>query len=220
MSRLITPSLISSVDFCRTCPPNWKESAYKGLQNTLGRIKEEPSTAIKKGIFYENVIYDILLGKLDIKNRSQEMDKVLRLCQGGDFQHKSKQYVFIDGEEYCLYGKLDVYFPPSEKYPKGHIIDLKTTKKFSKSKYLSTWQHIIYCLNTGIPTFDYLVCLWNYPDDEKDYTLKSVNIVPYEMLGDIDTVKEALCNKIREVIAFLQKDDILWELYTKTYSKY
>ena len=220
MSRLITPSLISSVDFCRTCPPSWKIQAYKSLQDMLGRIWAEPTVAIKKGIFYENLIYDILQGKIDLKKRSDNMDKVLKYCEGGDFQHKSKQTVIIDGEEYCLYGKLDVYFPPSEKYSQGHIIDLKTTKKYSKSKYLNTWQHIIYCLNTGISTFDYLVCLWNNPDDEKDYTLKSVNIVEYKMTGDIDIVKESLYNKIREVIAFLKKDAVLWELYTKTYSKY
>ena len=219
MSLLITPSLISSVDFYQTCPPSWKRSAYDSLRRMLSRASWEPTTPIIKGLKFENVVYDSLEGKIQLKTHTENFQKFLDICKGGNFQHKSKQNVIIDDLEYCLYGKLDVYFPPSEEYGKGHIIDIKTTKKFASSKYLKTWQHIIYCLNTQIPTFDYLVGVWEEPDSLTDYRLKSVHEVKYKV-EDFDKIREDLYNKVREITLFLKRDRELWELFTKTYSMY
>jgi hypothetical protein len=229
MSRLITASLISSVDWLRTCPDSWKERAYEGLRSSLARGAWKPTLAIKKGIAFENDVYKIigdskgedgLIAFADTV--SPELKRVLLTCRGGVFQNKNKEYLDIDDAEYCIYGKEDVLFKKgSPMYDKGHILDIKTSGKWGgRSKYLNTWQHKLYCYIERIPTFQYLVAVWEdaLTDSRK---IASIHTADYEVPNeDFDALREEVIKKVRDTVSFLAADEELWSLYLNTFSMF
>lgn len=209
MSNLITPSLISSVNWLKTCPPTWKVKAYNDLKNTLARIYMEPSPEIKRGIECERKVNEILTSRVDVSmvKCSDNFKKLLTYCNGYTQQKVTKKILTIDDEEYCLYGKIDYYKP-------DHIIDLKTTNEYKPSKYLNSYQHKIYCYIERITKFTYLVAEF-YKSD------KITKVVGLEILFDeFDLIEKEIILKIKEVISFLKLDDTLFTLYKTTFSKY
>jgi hypothetical protein len=184
-----------------------KARAYVDFKNQLHRIWSEPSEAIKRGIDFENVIYQMANRHSEIK-ASDFFHKICEIVKGGDFQKKANITMMIDEKEYYLYGKLDVYFHDL-------IIDIKTTSKFrGANSYLSTWQHLFYCLMTNIPRFMYLVVVF-YKDIPNK--IKSIEKVYYNMneIG-MDKVRKQIIIGIRDVIGFINSDKILKEgYYTK-----
>lgn len=223
MSRLVTTSLVGSIDWLRNCPPFWKESAYKSLYGQLAREPWNPTIAIKKGIAFENDVYNFLGGKstVDLSEVSEHFKFFLNNCKGGWFQNKNKEFVDIEDEEYCLYIKEDVYFKPGkhDSWPKGLIQDIKTSGKWGgRSKYLSTFQHKLYCHVEQIPDFQYLVAVWE--DAESDSRkIASVHQVDYHV-EDFAALKEEVMTKVKDTINFLQADDDLWALYLDKFCLY
>ena len=214
MSRLITASLIGSVDWFLSSPPSWKERAYTSLSNQLNRIWDGGSLATKKGIDFENDIYAILDGKagVDWSTLSKEFIIFLNACKGGQFQRKNKMYVDIGDDEYCLYAKEDVFFPKK-------IIDIKTSGKWGgRSKYLGTYQHKLYCLVEEIPDFEYLIAIWKEADTESR-KIKEVHQLSYHC-DDFDELKKDVLEKVANTISVLQSDDELWKAYTTKFSRY
>lgn len=224
MSRLVTASIIASVDWFMNCPDSWKQRAYEGLRDSLSRAPWEPTMAIKKGIAFENDVYKILGNKEELESvRAKASDSFkffLDECEGGRFQNKNKEYVDIDGEEYCLYVKEDAFFRKGDKrFPNGHIIDIKTSGKWGgRQKYLSTFQHKLYCLVEEIPTFDYIVAVWEDADGESR-KIKSTHKIQY-VVEDFDALREEVLKKVQQMVNFLQADEELWELYTTKFSRY
>lgn len=212
MAKLMTSSLINDVEWLKKCPPNWKEIAFKGLHSRLARdYDEEMPHAVKRGIDLENMVYKVLGNELvDIASLkcSKLFKDVLNHCKGGIFQQKTKSFIEIDGVNYCLYGKKDVSFP--EK-----IVDIKCTGLFkTKSKYLSTIQHKIYCYNDKIKDFEYLVCVMNNDD-------KLIDIITVDYHADnFKEVEDEIVKRVRSTIEFLKLDAELYDLYINTFNLY
>lgn len=211
MSRLITASLFSSINWFQSCPPSWKERATKDLHNSLARIWTDPNKAAQRGIDFERRAYAILEKGVDIdKVKSSELfKKMLRQIQGGVFQKKTKRFIEVGGEEYCLYGKIDVSFP-------NKIIDVKTTGRYKgRDNYLKSMQHIIYCFNERISEFEYLVAEF----DGDDGPMEDLHTIPFHV-DDPKSLEPVIRERIAETMAFLETDKELWDLYLTQFSRY
>jgi hypothetical protein len=222
MSKLVTTSLLDAIDWCKSAPstfkPNgettWKEDAYLQLKATLGREPWKPTPAIVRGIDFENSIYSILKDKKeDTVQCSDAFRKVLYDCKGGEFQKRTKTIIEMDGVEYCLYGKIDVFFPDK-------IIDIKTTGKYGgRDKYLGTSQHHIYCFGENIHNFEYIILEFV---DEGTKSIRGVHHVTYESPG-IEEEEKYIKGKIQDMLTFLEnytEPGDLKELYNTTYCRY
>lgn len=223
MSRLITTSLLDSIDWCRKAPDSacpdvpgktWKEKAYDDLKNTLGRGEWRSSPAIDRGNSFEKQIYSILTDRMEEKVAcSDTFRKILYQCKGGEFQKKTKIIIELDDIDYVLYGRIDVFFP-------DHIIDIKTTGKYGgKDKYLSTAQHLIYCFSENIKDFEYVIAEFA---GEESNDIRHVYNVRYHM-EDRDKVEDELKNRIYSAMMWLEnfpEPRDLKELYLKTYCRY
>ena len=222
MSKLVTTTLLDAIDWCKTAPSTfkpdgettWKEDAYLQLKATLGRAPWKPNPAILRGIDFENSVYSILKDKKeDTVTCSDTFRKILYECKGGEFQKRTKTIIELNGVEYCLYGKIDVFFPDK-------IIDIKTTGKYGgKDKYLGTSQHHIYCFGENIHNFDYLVVEFV---DEGTKSIRGVHKIPYESPG-IEEEEKYIKGKIEDMNAFFEnytEAGGLKELYNTTYCRY
>lgn len=224
MSLLITTSLIDSVNWAKNAPNSptrddpsvtWKEKAYQDLKNTLGRVYTPGGFAMERGIRIENTIYEIVgQNKVDTVSCSAHFKKVLEMCNGGTFQKKTKSFIDIDGQEYCLFGKIDVLFP------KQKIIDLKTTGSFGgRDKYLKTLQHKIYCYNERIKNFEYVIMEFESEENDK---LRDVHVIPYTV-ADFDVVKADIVKAVQDTMAFIEMFDEegdLLDLYMHKFNMY
>ena len=229
MSKLITTSLIGSIDWYKKAPRSiienttqtWKEKAYNDLENMLARKWTTPGKAAQRGMDFENRIYNILnvyaqtidATEIEINNLicSEKFKEVLRRCEGGKFQQKNKNYITVDGIEYCLYGKEDVTFPKL-------IIDIKTTMKYKESKYKDSFQHKIYLHNTGKKQFTYIIVIFHNEDSNTIQEIKYVDIVVDD--AKLAEYKIEIINKIKEIKIFFDNMPELKKLYGTKYSKY
>jgi hypothetical protein len=206
MTRHITNSLIDKVEWLQNCPDSWKQKAYTDLSNMLNRIySDETPFAIQRGLAYEKRIQSTCDNALIPSNKI--MSTFVDHCKGGTFQKSLTKIITIDKQEYCLSGKIDVLFD-------NHIIDIKTTGNYKgKASYLSKAQHLIYCLCTGIKTFDYLVAeFYNDADTEPSAFHK----VSYEV-SDFSKVREEVIDRVTNTINFIKTDNELWNAYTKKF---
>lgn len=223
MSRLITPSWFSSISWARNAPPSrirddeqgrtWREKAYEDLRNMLGRVYGDFNEAAKRGVEFENHVYRV--AKLEDPygvNASQFFKQVVAQCVGGQFQYKSKRFVEIAGEEYCVYGKLDVWFPADRT-----IKDIKTTGNYKgRDHYLKSMQHKMYCYINQAPSFRYVVA--EFPDDTSRQ-ISDIHMIDYE-IDDPESLKEEIIERIVEDLQFLEADPELMDLFLNTYSLY
>lgn len=221
MARLITTSLVGSIEWFLTCPDSWKQSAYTDLVNALSRAPWTPSIAIKKGIDFENTVYNVIETKRDVSRASDNFRFFVDKCQGAKFQNKNKMFEDIQGDEYCLYVKEDAFWKKGSKdWPDGHIKDLKTTKKWGgKDKYLNTLQHELYCLVEEIPTFEYLVAVWEDANDVDNLKIKSVHSATY-VVDDFAALRKRVLDRISCAISAIKADEELWSLYLKKFCLY
>ena len=219
MSKLITPSLFSSIKWLETCPESYKEDAYEQLRGMLARDQKwDPSPQIIRGMDFEKKVESVLMsGRADELNVSKEFREFLTVCKGGKWQKKTKTYMTIDGTEYCLFGKIDVDFP-------AKIIDLKTTGKVPwkgfEHKYLSSAQHKIYCHNEQKPDFTYIIALFNdVKGQELNKKIESVHYVDYHV-ESFDRLAEEIRELIGEAMMFFDQYPELFKLFNTKYSKY
>lgn len=219
MSILITPTLLNSFDFyCNVRSNTWKQKAFDDLLGTLRRNKPwEPSDAIKAGMQFEKQVYEqcAMRVKGRIVKGTELFNRVVDKCAGGEFQRKSKYYVTLAGMEFCVYSKLDVVFEKgSPEHENGHIIDIKTTgemdPKYGRKKYLEGWQHKVYCVSLGIPTFEYLVAEWQSKTEFKLANIHSI-LVKHD---DLNVVKEEINKHILKFVAWTKQNENSFGTYT------
>lgn len=167
MGKLITPSILNSMNFARSARGEWKEKGLADFKNQLSRIyADEMPAPIRRGLDFEDAVYKRARMLEGSWKGSPMFHEIVDQCRGGRFQVKAKKDMKVDGVNYTLYGKLDVDFP-------DRILDLKTTNKYRPpQKYLSTPQHLIYSWCTGKDKFTYLVVVL----DEQNRIVEHYNI--------------------------------------------
>ena len=210
MALLMTPTLWNSIDWLNKCPVSWKARAYQSLSDMLNR-KWTGSPAIERGMAFEkkicsgeNPIEDIAP---DLQEKFTKVYDMIH-ADGHEFQHKSKKIVEVDGKEFCLYGRLDVYFP-------NLIEDIKTTGNYrGKKSYLDTWQHKMYCYIEHIADFKYLVFELNDAS-----MLKDIHIVEY-WVDSFSLLEEEVLAKLKSVLDFIRTDKKLVLAYLKKFNQY
>lgn len=209
MSRLITASLIGSIDWLNKCPTSWKVRAAEDLKRQLAReYSDETPFNMQRGIDFENAVYKAALAKKIIKG-SEHFKWFAMKVRGGVFQKKCKRFIDIDGHEYCLYGKIDAWF-------KDRIIDIKTTSRYGgKNKYLDSFQHKLYCYIERIPDFTYLIAEF----DGDTNTIIDRYDIDYSVTN-WEALKDDVIGTVREAIAFLGQHGELFDLYNTTFSRY
>lgn len=221
MSNLITQSLISSVEWCKTAPSSfiknketgvpklfegikktWKEQAFQDLVNTLSRIWTTPNAAIQRGIDFEKNLNRVINEKPEI-DPSPELKSILDLCKDGIQQKKTKSFIKINGVEYCLYGKIDYDFPEE-------IIDLKTTAKYKGERYyLNSFQHLLYCYSENKSKFKYLIAEFNNPIEAEDKN-KITNVIEVDyFIEDPKSLESVIIDRVQSALYFLQSDSEL-----------
>jgi len=219
---LITPSFLDAIEWCKKAPDSpckwdpsktWKEQAYFDLKNTLARIwTGDANPAIQRGMKFEATVYSLLKQGADVQC-SEEFRFFLDKCRGGQFQGVTKSFISIGTQSYCLYGKMDC------KHDKV-IQDIKTTQDYKgQQKYLGNTQHKIYCVNEGIPDFEYLVAEFK---DESSLKIVRTHCVEYHAT-DLKVVEEEIKAKIVDAMAFLdlfQEPGDLKELYLTKYNRF
>jgi len=214
MSLLITPTLLDAYDWLNKAPRSWKKKAFDDFSNKLHRTKWDPTPAIKRGIDFEKKVYANCNRDLDTFKSSEIFKEVCNDCKGGDFQKVLKKVIMVDGREFLLYGKTDAWFPTVIK-------DIKTTKNYKgQSKYLGGWQHKVYCYIDNNVHFEYLVVEWSDEIEEDDKLVPAEVFKIHYTMEDRAAVKEEIVEQIREMMQFIDTDDILAKAYYKTFNKY
>lgn len=209
MSRLITSSLFGAVNWFMNSPPSWKERATKDLHNQLARVWTGANAAMQRGMDFEKAVYNMSAKDPANWTGSEFFKDVVRVVKGGIFQAKAKRFIEVAGEEYCLYGKIDVKFPMK-------IMDIKTTGNYKgKNKYLDSMQHKIYCFCESITVFEYVVAEF----DGDSNTIKDIHTVVYNVHNP-ESIKEELEDRITSLMTFLENDPKLMELYLTKFSRY
>jgi len=228
-SFLITQSLISSIDWFKTAPSSpvkgdpqgrtWRTKAYHDLRDMLARKpweKQDPAT--QRGINFENNVYDIIGGihrTPESETEAKHLQWFVDQIKGGKLQYSDKEIVTLDGEEFCLYVKLDAYFPTAvTEGAIGRIDDIKTTSSYTPGKYLNGFQHLLYCHVLKTVHFRYLV----QPYDKQTGEMLEPQIEEYRV-SDFELLKQIVYNKVREARKMLREFDELNELFENVYTK-
>jgi len=209
MSRLITASLIGAIDWLNKCPPSWKVGALEDLTNQLGRIYGPVMPGpMKRGIELETAVY--AHAEHQSNSGSIHFQWLVFECRGGVFQKKTKRFIELDGYEYCLYGKMDAWFPDVIK-------DVKTTGRYGgRQKYLDSFQHKLYCYLEQIGKFKYIIGEF---DGDHPSKLIAHHEIEYEV-QDWEELREEVLNRVKTAIEFLKGNKKLFDLYTTTFSRY
>ena len=219
---LITQSLISSIDWFRTAPSSqvkndpqgrtWRTKAYHDLRDMLARKPwEKQDAAVQRGINFENKVYDMIGGinrTPESETEAKHLAWFVAQIDGCKLQHVAKEIIAIDGEEFCLYCKLDAFFPGDR------VDDIKTTSSYQPGKYTSSFQHLLYCHVTQTKYFRYLV----QPYDKQTGEMLQPEIEDYTV-SDFAQLKLHVYEKVRDARKMLREFEELNELFENIYTK-
>jgi hypothetical protein len=217
-SCLITQNLVSAIAWYDTAPHSlikpeqggngeitWKDKAWKDLSMLVAREYGDFPVEARQGVDFEKMVY----AKASMLNRAlgtPEFEEVCATVKGMQFFQKGGKYITVDGHKCYVYAKYDVIKLPMIK-------DIKTTKKYTKNKYLSTVQHPIYCFISGADRFEYVIAEWDeYPK------IKAIHYEEY-MVVDRTDLEETITIMISQTLERL-KDLGLWDIYKEKYCMY
>lgn len=218
MALLITPSLLDAIDWFNIAPESWKERAYNGLKDTLNRVWNS-NFAVERGMAFERLVCGNLslsrsafLKTFEQHPAGEKLGLFYDRCVGGSLQKTIKKIVEVGGEEYLLYGKIDVSFP-------ARNVDIKTTANYKgKNSYLDKTQGKIYAIADNKPDFEFIVAEIPYtPSEEaeiaKDTPVKvdltkilCTDVHHIETTYNIGVAREEIENKIARAIEFMKAD--------------
>lgn len=164
---------------------------------------------MKAGLDFEAAIYTATAtGNTE---GSEYFREVVAKAKGGKFQEKAKKIREITIPDagvipVCIYAKADVVFP-------ALLLDIKTTGKYRKGKYLDTAQHLIYCEAFGIKDFQYVIAEW---EGEAGQKIGAVHYEDFEAGEELPRQVDAWAEK---TIGFLYSRPDLWQGYERIFSK-
>ncbi len=206
-SLLVTSSLLDAFTWTKNAPASWRGRARRSLIATIRREAYTPHPAAQRGIDFEDEVYETCSQATTVEELKTTgnlvRDNVTKACFGGEFQKVLKEHISVDGNNVLLYGKTDVFFSDNS-------IDIKTTENWrGRAKYLSGTQHLIYTFLARVPSFKYLVVVFEYERPVVSYN------IDYVVTEDpLPIIKD----KISKLFAWL-KEEALWDDYKNIYSK-
>jgi hypothetical protein len=160
MRYLITPSLINSWQWYMNCPDDFEAQALSELVSALKREKTEPTEAILTGIRFEDDVHNVCVTRRAYRDDRDAfyarcVNDCAKVVDGGLWQVKVKKDATVCGQDFLLYGRIDVL--------KGPIVyDLKFTGRYETGKYKSNAQASFYLeLADGSERMIYLVSTGN-----------------------------------------------------------
>ena len=212
MSRLVTASIVGAVDWLTNCPPSWREKARQDLLNQLGRVWVEPEagSSLNLGRTFEDQVYK-WAAKGAVDSGTEHFKWFVAECKGGVFQKTLKKIVTIGEQDYCLYGKADIWFP-------GVIKDIKTTKRWKgREGYLKGFQHKLYCYASGVDAFRYIAA--EFEDKVERPQILQHYAVDY-IVKDRVELGESVMQTIDAFLDALGRDPEFWALYTTKFSRF
>lgn len=218
MAYMITHSLLSSWLHSMSDNPyadaTQEDSSKQDFLRVLFREPTPKTEAMRNGIDFENLVTDILAGKIKtecvpvegvnpVTGESMEgrtalpkwfdaASKVADIIRGGQLQLVAQKRIQINGEEYLLYGRLDAL-------KAGKIYDIKFTGTYDRGKFFDSTQHPMYIeLVPEADSFTYLITngsdVWTekYRKDETAPILPTVqNFLAWlDQVGYMDIYKK------------------------------
>jgi hypothetical protein len=200
--KFVSPTLLDSMQWLKTCPPMWKEAAYESLENTLSRKPFEMNVYAKRGINFEK--------KIRLYSGHNKLSIYIRdVVETMSYQQSYYEDIIINGNKFRIGGRVD--FIDNNK-----IIDLKTTaktkKKTKKIYYSKGHQHKWYSCLFNKKEFKYIIA---HLGDNME------NLEPYEVSVfdcSIDYTREEIRNDIVNFLEDLNMIGLL-ELYYDSYCK-
>ena len=216
-SLLITSTILDSFAWYKSAPPgHWKEKATEDFKNALNRIYTPMNEDAKRGVDFENGLYRSLYLDRDtfIERHGKQCAKFFDECAGKTQQAKLQKTIEVDGQNYKLYGKADIFSP--EK-----IIDIKTCSNWrGPEKYLDKSQHLLYITASNIPSFEYLVAVG---DSIKDSVTEKMSwvvdcVIPIDASMSVEEASNKLADRIREFVGFLSDNKAYMDAYISVFS--
>ena len=182
----------------------WKQKAWSDLEDMLLRKPSEFGIAAQHGVNFEKKIYEF--ANNETRAGSKEFNEICDSVKGMRYFHKEGKTFKINELECYIYAKYDAILLPK-------IIDLKTTAKYKKGKYLNSVQHKLYCFVSEAEEFEYIIGEWDeYPK------LKAVHREVYRVQNK-DLLKTEVEMMILDCFDNLMNLN-LWEKYRDTYCLY
>lgn len=204
---LFTSSIFDAYKWYRNAKGAYAEKAYQDFINKLERKASTPSPEIQRGIDFENYIYRVANSE-NMNLEEKELVKiVIENVKGAEFQKVFKKIKNIDGQSFCLYGKVDAYFPYCIK-------DIKTTNRYNKTKYENGIQHELYCYLAQVHNFEYIVAIFNHTE-----YIQSIENIRIEF-KDMQKLENSIIEKVTEFWQFIQSDSMLLSAYLTSFCKY
>lgn len=139
MKHLITHTLLSFWLWWQNYDGDDDSKAKKDFENTINKIFFD-NIYIKAGREFEDFVYAICKRKRipDPDNLYEVVArKIAETVKMGTWQVPCKTTKIISGQEFLLYGKVDVLRGPE-------IFDIKFVKKYTGRKYFESTQHKMY----------------------------------------------------------------------------
>lgn len=162
---LMTHSLLSSWLYAIKDDPYADATSERDpmaeFMQVLRREPTETTEAMQKGIDFENLVTDIVMGRFSptfetdgTVNKSsygngevmgynkyptwyEAANKVADIVRGGQLQYKARRHITVSGMDFVLYGRLDCL-------KAGTIVDIKFSSKYDRGKYFDSTQHPTY----------------------------------------------------------------------------
>lgn len=197
---LITHTLLSAYDYMFDCYEGGEDQAYEDFLRTLNREPAEQTEAMRDGIVFENMVYDIAAGRSSAVSNPAWVKGAVAVAsyiRGAPTQLRVRREIEVDGMTFVAYGILDSLLA-------GTIYDVKfKAKSFSQlelaGSYLGKTQHPMYFyLVPEARNFMYLISdgeeLYTEPYDREDTPPISLYISRFisgvTQMGLLDLYKE------------------------------
>lgn len=174
---LMTHSLLSSWIYAIKENPyedmTSERDGFAEFMTTLNRTPTTPNEAMQKGIDFEDLVTDIVMGRGNKSNRwYQAADQVAQIVRGGLLQFRAKKEIVARGIPILLYGRLDALRG-------GVVYDIKFSGRYDAGKYLDSTQHPTYLeLVPEAKAFTYLVSNGSYVWPETYRRDETPSIIP------------------------------------------
>ena len=146
---------------------------FADFMSTLNREPIPTNEAMQKGIDFEDLVTDIVMGRGDANSKwYQAASEVAGIVKGGLLQFKARKEIVVNGMPLLLYGRLDAL-------KAGIVYDIKFSGSYDAGKYIDSTQHPVYLeLVPEAKKFTYLVSNGSYVWPETYRRDETPSIIP------------------------------------------